>query len=370
MCNDLNMTEITESPFSKSYAAARALFQREAHRAGAQLNSYAYPERGPDGEELTTDVAWIGPADATHVFVTVSGTHGVEGFCGSAAQVDWLTRGEAKRLPSNSAAMLIHALNPFGFAWLRRVTHENIDLNRNWIDFSTPLPQRPAYDEIAAVLCPAEWTKESQAQTFASLQQYIAKNGYAALASAVSSGQYAHSSGLFFGGTGPAFARRTLETIFRERLSSARHIGIIDYHTGLGPFGYGEIMMNAPRGSDKYKRVCSWYGAAVVPVGAEDSASASIGGDWISAIDDLAPQAEITAMALEIGTVSALQVLDALRADNWLHAHGTLDSELRAPIKQKMLNAFYVDSDIWKGMALGQSLAVCRQALAGLHSPL
>jgi hypothetical protein len=359
---------MTTSPFSNSYAAARALFQREAHQAGAHVDSYSYPEHGPDGEELTTDVAWIGPTDATHVFVTVSGTHGVEGFCGSAAQVDWLTRGEAKQLPGTSAAMLVHALNPFGFAWLRRVTHENIDLNRNWIDFSAPLPQRPAYDEIATALCPAEWTQESQTKTLASLQAYIAKHGYSALASAVSSGQYAHPSGLFFGGTAPAFARRTLETIFRERLARARHVGIIDYHTGLGPFGYGEIMMNGSRGSDKYERARAWYGAAVVPVGAEDSTSAPITGDWISAVDDLIPQAKVTAIALEIGTVNPMQVLNALRADNWLHAHGKLDSESRTPIKQQMLNAFYVDSDIWRGMALGQSLAVCRQALAGLSA--
>jgi hypothetical protein len=357
---------MTESPFSKTYAAARALFQREAHRAGAQLDSYTYPERGPDAEELTTDIAWIGPANATHVFVSVSGTHGVEGFCGSAAQVDWLTRGEAKRLPGNSAALLIHALNPYGFAWLRRVTHENIDLNRNWIDFSAPLPQRPAYEEIAAALCPAEWTPESQAQSLGFLQAYIAKHGYPALASAVSSGQYAHPDGLFFGGTAPAFAHRTLETIIRDRLSQARHIGIIDYHTGLGPLGYGEIMMNGSRGSDKYERARAWYGAAVTPVGTEDSTSAPITGDWISAVDELVPQAEVTAIALEIGTVSAMQVLNALRADNWLHAHAKLEGELRAPIKEQMLNAFYVDSDLWRGMALGQSLAVCRQALAGL----
>lgn len=357
---------MTESAFSRNYAAARAAFRLAAERAGAQLDSYAYPERGPEGEQLSTDVAWIGPTDATHVFVTVSGTHGVEGFCGSAAQVDWLNRGEAKRLEPTFATLLIHAINPFGFAWLRRVTHENVDLNRNWIDFSAPLPQRPAYDEIASELCPTTWTAESQAQTMAYLQKYMATRGKDELVKAVTVGQYHHPQGLFFGGTAPTLARKTLERIFGQHLSRAQHVGIIDYHSGLGPLGYGESMTSARRGSDGYKRMCKWYGAAVVPIGEDDSASAAIGGDWLSAAPASLPHAQVTGIALEFGTVDPLLVLNALRADNWLHAHDDPHAAWPSPIKKQLLDAFYIDSDLWRGMVLGQSLSACRQAVAGL----
>ena len=81
------------TPFSGTYAEARDKFLGAATAAGAHLSSYAHPERGPDGGGLTTDCAWIGPADARAVVVLVSGTHGVEGHCGSGAQVDWLRRG-------------------------------------------------------------------------------------------------------------------------------------------------------------------------------------------------------------------------------------------------------------------------------------
>src|SRR5687767_5641351 len=120
---------MAERPFSGAYAEARTKFQDAAKAAGASLSSYVHPERGPDGGELATDVAWIGPADAAGVLVLVSGTHGVEGHCGSGAQVDWLRRGEAAHRAPNVAVMLIHAINPYGFAWSRRVTHENVDLN-------------------------------------------------------------------------------------------------------------------------------------------------------------------------------------------------------------------------------------------------
>ena len=81
------------------------------------------------------------------LLVTISATHGVEGFCGSGAQVDWLTLGGPEQLPAGVAALMVHAINPHGFAWLRRVTEEGVDLNRNFVDFTAPLPEN-AGDEM------------------------------------------------------------------------------------------------------------------------------------------------------------------------------------------------------------------------------
>ena len=358
---------MTRDPFAKDFSSARDTFIASAADAGASLESHAYPERGPLGEALGTDVAWIGPGDATRVFVAVSGTHGVEGFCGSAAQVDWLNRGEWKRLPGNTAVMLVHAINPYGFAWLRRVTHENVDLNRNWADFGDAPGRNAEYDDIADALCPGEWNAESQAGTMAVLLGYIARHGMDRFVTVVSSGQYRHAGGLFYGGVAPCFARKTLEKIFKTRLAGARHVGVIDYHTGLGPPGYGELITGAPHGSDVHERACRWYGSTVTPVGVAGSASAKIEGDWISAVPDLLPHAEVTAIALEFGTVTPLEVLQALRADNWLHQRGDATREWPHPIKQAMLSAFLGKDDIWKGMILGQSLAATRQAIRGLQ---
>jgi hypothetical protein len=57
------------SPFSATYGEARDQFLDAAKAAGASLSAYEHPEPGPNGETLTTDVAWIGPADAEAVFV-------------------------------------------------------------------------------------------------------------------------------------------------------------------------------------------------------------------------------------------------------------------------------------------------------------
>jgi len=353
--------------FSTDYQTARAHF-RSATKAipGAQLESISYPAQGPSGEELTTDIAWLGPADATKVFVSVSGTHGIEGFCGSGAQIDWLERGEAARLPEGAAAMLIHAINPYGFAWRRRVTHENVDLNRNWVDFPAPSARSSAYAEIAEFVCPPAWTADARKQSQARLQEYAAKHGFGRFVQVVSGGQHTHRDGLFYGGTEPTAARDILTRILTERLARARHVGIIDYHSGLGPAGFGEMIASAPAGTPAFQRTRAWYGSNVRPIGTQGEEFAKVAGDWLSAAPNLLPHATVTGIALEFGTVAPLEVLEALRADNWLHTRGDPTAPDAAAIKDQILKAFYTDDDVWRGMVLGQSLAAAKHAIAGL----
>ena len=352
--------------FSADYSQARAKFREAAGEAGGALESIAHPERGPDGGDLSTDTAWFGPKDAEAVLVMISGTHGVEGFCGSGAQVDWLRRGEASRLPTGLAVLMIHAVNPYGFAWLRRVTHENIDLNRNWIDFTEPLPANPGYDALADAIGPAEWTPAAQAESFQVLAAYMGANGMPAMQQALSGGQYKHPKGIFYGGQAPAWSRRTQTAIFEAHLKKAGRIGILDYHTGLGPWGYSEPIITDPVGSPGFARARSWYGAAVTSPSGGSSTSPDIIGDGLAAAPRLLAHAEVTGMALEVGVQDLMQVMNALRADAWLHAYGDPLSEAGRAIKADIRAAFYGDADDWKGMVAGQSLLACKQALAGL----
>lgn len=355
-----------DQPFSATYAEARTKFLDAAQAAGASLSTYVHPECGPDGGELATDVAWIGPADAPAVLVLVSGTHGVEGHCGSGAQVDWLRRGEAAHRAANTAVMLVHAINPYGFAWSRRVTHENVDLNRNFIDFAAPLPENPAYDRLAEAAKPPTWSEESRIQSRATLLVYARDHGFPALIQAMSGGQYSHPDGIFYGGAGETWSRRTLTSIFREQLSAASDVGVIDYHTGLGAEGYAEQIVSAMPDTEEYRRAALWHGLAVASQSGGESVSAKLAGDWLDAAPRLMPHARVTGIALEYGTVESNAVLEALRADNWLHAHGDPLSAAGQAIKAQVRAAFYVDTEVWRGMVLGQSLIAARQAMAGL----
>ena len=129
--------------FSEDYVEARGKFTLAAREAGAEIASFVLDRRGPEGDELSTDVAWLGPPDANRALVTISGTHGVEGFFGSATQIEWLRRTQTAPLKESIAALHIHAINPYGFAWLRRSNEANIDINRNWMNFDVQASCQP-----------------------------------------------------------------------------------------------------------------------------------------------------------------------------------------------------------------------------------
>ena len=144
--------------FSSHYSQARARFCAAADQLGdiCQRVSIPHPGVGPQGEALSLDYAWLGDRDASRLMVTQSAVHGVEGFAGSAIQVDQLKCLSQVGLPEDIAVLHIHAVNPHGFAWCRRVNEDGVDLNRNFVDFSRPLPDNTDYDEVRGLLMPED----------------------------------------------------------------------------------------------------------------------------------------------------------------------------------------------------------------------
>jgi hypothetical protein len=75
---------------------------------------------------------------------------------------------------------------------------------------------------------------------------------------------------------------------------------------------------------------------------------------------------ELTGITLEYGTLPLKEMVDAVRADNWLHAHGRLDSAQGRAIKGQIRHAFYPDEDAWKAMVWERGLDVARRMAKGL----
>ena len=59
---------------------------------------------------------------------------------------------------------------------------------------------------------------------------------------------------------------------------------------------------------------------------------------------------------------------EALRAEQWLQLHPEADAALAAQIKARMRNAFYTDTDTWKGQVIAQARQALFQAVQGLGS--
>lgn len=357
--------------FSRDYSEARERFTDAAKAAGfppdRHLNSKA---KGPKGEELSTDVVRIGPKPAENVIFATSGTHGVEGFCGSGPQVGWLTTGVYKELPKNTALVLIHAINPHGFAHERRVNEDNVDLNRNFRDHNTPPPHNAAYAEIHDFLMPADWDGPKRAAADEAIKRYIAERGERTFQAAVSTGQWEFPDGLFYGGKAPVWSNQLWRKLIGDHAAGAKRIAHLDFHTGLGAYGECEVIW----GPNKFKkddlaRARTWWGR-VACTAEGDSISADVQGVNPGAIGEEVPGAEITAAALEYGVVPVMDTLGALRADHWLYSRGGGDiaSPLGKTIKQQIRNAFYGETDDWKDRIYAKGTDVLRQTMKGLEA--
>lgn len=362
----MNDAHPIDACFAQSYAQARRLFMDAADAAGLDVHSHVHPLLGRDGETLAMDVARSGPADASALLILSSACHGVEGFCGSGVQVALLRDPgfQAAAQRAQVAVLWIHALNPHGFSWWRRVTQENVDLNRNFVDFHQPLPENSAYDEIAHLLVPTQWP--APAQVTAAIERYIEERGMTAWQAAVSAGQYRHPQGLFFGGHDPTWSHQTLRHVLQEHGQRCQRLGWIDLHTGLGPSGHGERIFACRDEAAALERARRWWGPQVTSIYDGSSTSALLQGlMWLAAYQEC-PQAEYTGIALEYGTVPVAEVLDALRADQWLENHPEVGLGMADAIKRRVRDAFYTDALLWKQQVVEQAREAAGQAVTGL----
>lgn len=354
--------------FSAHYSEARDQFLTAASAEDLLTRSYLHPLPGRDGEELAMDAALFGPENSANLLVIASATHGLEGFCGSGVQVA-LIRDEAfqsRAAAAGVAVLYVHAVNPWGFSWLRRWTHENVDLNRNCIDFSDPggLPENPAYDALDDLLIPRRWPDPEGDER---LSHWIEQNGFDALKDAVTYGQYRHPDGLFFGGTEPTWSNRTFRQVLKDFAQHCKRLAFIDIHTALGPEGYGEKILLTDDSEEKRIRARRWWGE-VTSLAEGSSVSSQVAGPLCCLLPLECPNAEITDIAIEYGTVPPDQVLAALRADQWLYRTPDADRATQEAIKKRLLDVFYIDTDEWKSTIVEQGLTAASQAVAGLSS--
>lgn len=356
------MTE--PDPFAPTYAQARAKFLAAA--AGTRLESPPEPLRGVEHEALAMDVASIGADDADALLILSSGCHGVEGHCGSGAQVallhDAAFRDHARH--AGVALLFIHALNPSGFSFGRRVTHEGVDLNRNFVDFAHELPGNAGYDYLAPFLLPAEWPPSADNER--QLMGYGAAHGMAALQAAITGGQYRHPTGLFYGGHAPTWSQYTLRMVLRQHASRCRLLGWIDLHSGLGDSGVGERIFAARQDDGTRHRAKAWWGNRITFTEDGSSTSSDVHGSLWHAVYDECRQADYAGITLEFGTLPTPAVLQALRYDHWVARRRDPHDAHLAPARAAMRQAFFTDTPEWKQAVLAQTRAAAIEAVDGM----
>ena len=249
--------------FRDTYAEARTLFIDSVEAAGGVRFSFAFDHAtGPGDLPLSIDAARFGPQDAENVLLCVSGTHGAEGFPGSAVQSDWIQSHGADRsgASGNSAVWMVHAVNPYGFAWQMRGNEDHIDLNRNWVNFKEGAPDNPEFDGLVDLLKGYSGAPEDQSQVGKGLFALGAEKGAAWLESVLTRGQYAHPNHMHYGGKGQAASRRVLSELVQSKMPSARRVAYVDFHSGTPGLAELIFLCFSPPQSEAFARASSWWG--------------------------------------------------------------------------------------------------------------
>lgn len=359
--------------FSGDYSVLRQRFLAAAEAAGAQLFVYPHLLKGPAGESLATDVAIYGEENASRVLVINSGTHGVEGAYGSACQTEFLKQLANGQSHEDLAIIFIHLINPWGTAWGRRFNEDNVDLNRNFIDWSKKPPANKPYAALNPIFKMNDREGAGKIKADKALAAAAKRLGSKqAVRQIVETGQYAFADGLFYGGSRPVWSNTTLSNILATFASKADQVIAFDLHTGAGPFAYPALLAvsEAKHAGLDWGRSIFGEALSIVITGTTaktDTGIAATATGYVSAAirQQLSPP-QVLPLVIECGTLAPDKVFDALRADHWLHLHGEPTAEGPKEIKSNLRQCFIPDDESWRDAVLHRSIFYFNRAVGAL----
>jgi hypothetical protein len=350
---------LLDSLFCADYAADRAAFIAAvagfAERTGRRLQLHTHcVDRAHD---LRVTAAELSAARPERLYVLCTGIHGIEGYAGSAIARHLLEASFARLDPASTSLLLVHALNPYGFANFVRVNARNVDLNRNCAVQGEALfeTDSAAYASLSGLLAPqraqsAPLVERTRFQ--AGLLAALLKHGAPTLRQASLAGQYIDPRGIFFGGSQVepeiAFFQGLYETLVRAH----EEVLLTDLHTGYGVRGEAYPLF----GRADSASVRAFTEQGVSDASGQDK-TYTVHGDLVGYCYQTAkrvrPAGTFNGLVIELGT-NGLSVLDQLRdlytvvSENRVRQLGVLDSAVRAQFRE----LFYPSSAVWRDRAV------------------
>jgi hypothetical protein len=346
--------------FSPTYQLARARFRSALIAAGWLLESHSIDFPAADGSDLTIDVGIGGDRNAQRAVVISSGLHGVEGYLGAAIQLAWM---QAQQVDlSGVSIVLIHALNPYGFAYNRRWNEDGVDLNRNFLRsteaFTGSPPDYPALDPFFNPPSPPPKLDPFLLQALGLSLRY----GSQRIKETLAIGQYDYPQGLFFGGSRPTQTQTILAEHLPRWLGNASAVTHIDFHTGLGQRATYKLFPKDIIDADFQAQLSKQFGAGSIEFPDDRQFSYPIKGGLGQWCQDLMVDCRYDFLTAEFGTYSGLAVLQALRAEQRAHLYGAEGVDYGL-VQKRLVEVFAPARIDWRESCVAQGLNICQQTL-------
>jgi hypothetical protein len=352
-------TSLADRWFAPDYTTARRRFREAVAKHRGRLDSLTLTPKGPTGEELAIDIGWFGSPRPRHAFVHSSGLHGVEGFPGSAIQLCWLEE-PLPALPPDAAIVLVHVVNPYGMAWLRRANENNVDLNRNYLARGEEYAGAPVgFAEVDPLLNPS--TPPVRDLFYARMLWMVLRHGIPMLKQAIAAGQYQNPQGLFFGGHRLEQGPGELQHYMRTNLADLSRAVVIDVHTGLGRSGEDQLFIDGDAGRASARETLRNAFGERVRVVDGGGVTYEVRGGQQNLYYDASPAAAVYYVTQEFGTYPPARILDALRAENRWHQYGA--GLVDHWSKVRLREMFSPRSAQWRHSILGRGKDVMARGL-------
>jgi predicted deacylase len=354
--------------YSPDYFRAKERFLGACDRLKFEHHSQLVDAPSPTSELLTIDVAVKGAARPSSALVVSSGLHGVEGFFGSAVQLAFVESLPREwEPPEGGALVLIHALNPFGFAWQRRFNEENVDLNRNFLLAEQAYSGAPPLTDVFRhVLKPAPWRINFHNVRVAKL---ALRHGVSSFWETLPVGQYEHPDWLFFGGSAKSRSAQLVDKLLPKLLDGARDVVHLDFHTGLGRWANWELLLSENEPADYSGWWRDRFDARKVKESRNTSRSYEIRGGFGSWLQHRFPNCRYRFATAEFGTYSAMRVIRALTDE--LHWHSKLGHDQPFHWARRALTEAFAPQDArWRETSLAAGVRLVERALQALWPPV
>jgi len=317
-------------------------------------------------ENLTVDAVYLKNRDLNkRLVVVISGTHGVEGPAGSAIQERMLRQMRDDGKGKGSDFLFVHALNPWGFANLRRNTENNVNLNRNyWLKKADV--ENTAYAKMSGWLEPRGVVQSTLTQLFSTMTQValglISGMTKDEFNEGIAGGQDEFPRGLEFIGNKPEPQIEWLAQLLREKGHRYQEIQLYDIHTGLGNNGEMYLITGSTYDENASKiltKMLPSHGPYHLTTGDSEGFYHTIGdsADFLPLV--LPTSIKFLAMTVEFGTVGnrivdKVKTLNRMILENQGHHYGYKDIQTEDQVKNLFLETFLPKQTKWESDVLSK----------------
>jgi hypothetical protein len=356
--------------FHETYDENREQFRRLAASLQREFSDVEISKcivKSKVDSDLTIDAVYVPPqSEAKKLLIMTSGVHGMEGFTGSAIQQYFVTKVLDGEVLQNMGVLLIHAINPYGFKYQRRVSENNVDMNRNFHSNKDLFAKKnDDYASIYRFLNPQRKVRAGYFRNslfFLKSSYLISKYSMRALRQATVQGQYEFSNGIFYGGNDFEPQKEWLERLIAEKTNDYELVFVIDIHTGLGERGKLHFLPGYVQELNSKTLLDTMFREHTLEwpnTGKEFYLATGFFRQYVGSL--ISADKKYIRIAFEYGTLNSQSIIGSIGSlhnmilENQGFHHGYENSKTENLVKHRFREMFFPSSKIWRYQIMKQT---------------